>query len=48
MSVFVATPTKLSNEQKGLLRELYKTLGMEPIPQEDRGFFDKVKDAFGL
>jgi molecular chaperone DnaJ len=48
VSVFVATPTKLSNEQKGLLRELYKTLGMEPIPQEDRGFFDKVKDAFGL
>jgi len=48
VNVFVATPTKLTGEQKELLRELYKTLGTEPVPQEDRGFFDKVRDAFGL
>jgi len=48
VTVFVATPTKLSAEQKGLLRELGKTMGREPIPQEERGFVDKLKDAFGL
>jgi molecular chaperone DnaJ len=48
VNVFVATPTKLNGKQKELLRELYETLGNEPVPQEERGFFDKVRDAFGL
>ncbi|KPL17736.1 MAG: molecular chaperone DnaJ [Anaerolineae bacterium SM23_84] len=48
VTVFVATPTKLSSEQKQLLLELSKTLGAEPIPQEERGLFDRLKDAFGL
>ncbi len=48
VNVFVATPTRLTSEQKELLRELYKTLGSEAIAQEDRGFFDRVRDAFGL
>jgi molecular chaperone DnaJ len=48
VTVFVATPEKLNAEQKRLFRELSKTLGKEPVPQEERGFIDKLKDAFGL
>jgi molecular chaperone DnaJ len=48
VTVFVATPEKLTAEQKRLFHELGKTLGKEPTPQEERGFIDKLKDAFGL
>jgi molecular chaperone DnaJ len=46
VTVFVATPTKLGAEQKRLLNELSKTLGREPIPQDERGLFEKLRDAF--
>ena len=46
VTVFVATPTNLSAEQKRLLQELSKSLGKEVIPQNGRGWFDKLKDAF--
>jgi molecular chaperone DnaJ len=46
VTVFVATPTNLTPEQKKLLLELSRTLGKEAIPQNDRGLFDKLKDAF--
>lgn len=43
----VQTPTNLTEEQKRLLRDFSKTLG-EPTPeQQDKGFFGKLKDAFG-
>lgn len=45
VTVFVATPTNLTVEQKNLLRELSKTLGKEAVPQNGRGLFDKLKDA---
>jgi molecular chaperone DnaJ len=48
VNVFVSTPTKLSGKQKELLRQLSETLGDEAIPQEERGLFDRVRDAFGL
>jgi molecular chaperone DnaJ len=48
VSVFVATPTKLTAEQKRLLHELSNTLGREPIPQDDRSLLDKLRDAFGI
>ncbi len=48
VTVFVATPGKLTAEQKRMFRELGKTLGKEPVPQEERGFVDRLKDAFGL
>ncbi len=48
VTVFVATPSKLTGDQKQLFRELGKTLGREPIPQEERGLIDKLKDALGL
>jgi len=46
VTVFVATPTSLTAEQRKLLRELSKTLGRETIPQNSRGLFDKLKEAF--
>ena len=51
--VQVAVPTKLSREQKTLLQELGATMPnqvLEPVPadtDEERPFFDRVKDIFG-
>lgn len=45
VTIRVATPVDLNEKQKALLRELGATLGREVIPRE-KGFFDKVKDAF--
>jgi len=51
--VQVAVPTKLSLEQKTLLEELGATLSdrvLEPVSadtEEERPFFDRVKDIFG-
>ncbi len=47
VTVRVVTPTNLTDYQKHLLQELAKTLGKEVIPQKERGFFDKVRDALG-
>lgn len=44
----VAVPTKLTDEQRKLLLELGRSLGTDIHPQEGKGFFDKVKDAFGV
>ena len=46
--VQVMTPTKLTAQQKELLATLGKTLGKEVIQQQEKGFFDKVKDALGI
>lgn len=43
--VVVSIPTKLSEEQKDLLRKFAATLGNQPQGVE-KGFFEKVKDAF--
>jgi molecular chaperone DnaJ len=48
VTVFVATPNGLDEQQKRLLTELGKTLGREPIPQGERGFVDRLRAAFGL
>jgi molecular chaperone DnaJ len=48
VAVFVATPTNLSAEQKQLLLDLAKSLGREVIPQNGRGWFEKLKDALGV
>ncbi len=48
VTVHVVTPTNLDAHQTKLLRELGKTLGKEVIPQRDKGFLGKVKDAFGV
>jgi molecular chaperone DnaJ len=44
----IETPTKLNDEQKKLFRELAATFEGGVAPQENKGFFDKVKDAFGV
>ena len=46
VTVKVVTPKNLSTKQKELLREFADISGDE-IYHEDKGFFDKVKDAIG-
>ena len=45
VSVRVQTPTKLTKEQKALLRQLGETLQMESAPHA-HGIMDRVKDIF--
>ncbi len=44
--VQVTVPTQLSPEQRELFNKLAKTLGKEVIPQNEKGFIDKLKDLF--
>ncbi|MFM5924560.1 MAG: DnaJ C-terminal domain-containing protein, partial [Novosphingobium sp.] len=46
LEVMVETPTKLSSRQKELLRELQETETGDETPQS-KGFFDRIKEAFG-
>jgi molecular chaperone DnaJ len=46
--VRVATPTKLTQEQKDLLRELGETLDPETIWEEKSSFIDDLRELFGL
>jgi len=46
--VRVAVPTKLSTEQKRLLRELGETLEPETVWQEKRGFLDELREMLGF
>lgn len=45
VKVTVVTPNKLTDKQKDLLREFAETFGENPAGVE-KGFFEKVKDAF--
>jgi molecular chaperone DnaJ len=45
--LYVVTPTNLDEKQKKLFRELAKTLGEAKLPQEEKGFFGKIKDTLG-
>jgi molecular chaperone DnaJ len=44
----VMIPTDLTKEQKELFRKLGETFGDGNTPQEHRGFFEKLKEAFGV
>lgn len=46
--VRVAVPTKLTHDQKRLLRELGETLDPETVWKEKRGFLDELGELFGL
>jgi molecular chaperone DnaJ len=48
VTIEVRTPTNLSREQRDLLLELGKTLDREVVPQREKGFFDRLRDAFGV
>jgi len=47
VEVRVWTPQKLSAREKQLLQELAELPGQQP-PKPGRGFFEKVRDAFGV
>jgi molecular chaperone DnaJ len=44
----VVVPTELDEQQRDLFQELGKTLGKEVIPQQERGFLDRLRDVFSL
>ncbi len=44
--IHVSIPTKLTPEQERLFKELSLTLGKEVIPQQGKGIFSQLKDAF--
>ena len=46
VEIAVETPTKLTKEQRALLEQFRETETGDECP-ESRGFFDKIKDAFG-
>lgn len=46
VTVQVMTPTDLSERQRELLTELGETLGKKIKPQANKGFFERVRDAF--
>jgi molecular chaperone DnaJ len=48
VKLHVAVPTELSSEQRRLFERLAETFGAEVKPRENKGFFEKVKDAFGV
>ena len=52
VEVNVWSPQTLSHEEKELLEKLKNSPNFKPGPEarserEERGFFDKIKDAFG-
>jgi molecular chaperone DnaJ len=46
VAIQVRTPTNLTSEQRHLLLELGKTLDREVVPQKEKSFFDRIRDAF--
>lgn len=48
VTIQVRTPTNLTKEQRQLLLELGKTLDREVVPQREKSFFDRIRDAFGV
>ncbi|MBR9859194.1 molecular chaperone DnaJ [bacterium] len=44
--VNVYTPTKLSSEEKTLMKQLLESENFKPDPTKEKGFFDKMKDFF--
>ena len=48
VTIQVRTPTGLTVRQKELLSELGKTLDREVVPQREKSFFDKVREALGV
>jgi molecular chaperone DnaJ len=48
VTIQVLTPTSLDEHQKELLLELGDTLDKEVVPQRERSFFDRVREALGV
>ena len=47
MKVKLITPKNLNEQQKEALRSFAEAGGMKVEEQQEDGFFDKMKDAFG-
>jgi molecular chaperone DnaJ len=43
----VVTPQSLNSSQKKMFKELEKSLEKAQLLEDDKGFFDRVKDTFG-
>jgi molecular chaperone DnaJ len=48
VTIQVLTPTHLSDPQRDLLLELGKTLDKEVVPQHEKSFLDRVREAIGV
>lgn len=46
VKIRVVTPQSLDEKQRKLFEELANTLGQAVLPADEKGFFDKIKDAF--
>lgn len=46
VTVRVETPTDLTDEQRDLMRQLARSFGLD-VHEHGRGFFGRIKDAFG-
>jgi len=46
VKLYVVTPQSLDAKQKKLFKDLEKTLGKAALPNEEKGFFDKIKGTF--
>lgn len=44
--VYVHVPTNVSEEEREILEKLATIQGVMPVSEDDKGFFDKVKDIF--
>ena len=45
--VRVVTPNNLTKQQRKLFEQLASSLGTAELPHEDKGIFDRIKDALG-
>jgi molecular chaperone DnaJ len=43
--VTVVVPESLTDEQRGLLEQLAATMGTPTLPKQNRGFFERIRDA---
>jgi molecular chaperone DnaJ len=48
VTIQVRTPTNLTADQRHFLLELGKTLDREVVPQKEKSFFDRIRDALGV
>jgi molecular chaperone DnaJ len=48
VTIQVRTPTNLTRDQRRMLEELGKTLDREVVPQREKSFFDRIRDALGM
>jgi len=48
VTIQVLTPTNLDESQREMLMELGQTLDKEVVPQRERSFFDRVREALGV